>query len=79
VEVINVGTQYGLNDANNLDFYDGTQYLNFDVDDEQESIVQENADKVYLLIKRLLYMKLNIIPFVYITESLYFYVCCPLH
>jgi len=67
----NVGTQYGPNEADNPDFDDGTQYLNFDVDE------QENVGKVFL-IKHLLYLKLSRIPFVYITKSLCFCVCNPL-
>ena len=69
--------------ADPQDFDDGSQYL-INFEDEQENPVQgnhvqENAGEVYLLIiKHLLYMKLNIIPFVYITESLCFYVYSPL-
>jgi len=56
MDIINTGTQYGPNEADNntADFDDGTQYL-INFDDEQENLVQENpaqesAGEVYLLI-----------------------------
>ena len=68
MDIINTGTQYGPNEADNPDFDDDSQYLNFDGDEKlQENDVQENIGKVYiLLIKRLLIMKLNIITFSYL-------------
>ena len=79
MDIINAGTQYSPNETDNPDFDDDSQYLNFDVGDEQENVVQKNAGEVYLLIiKHILYMKLNIVPFVYITESLCFYVHSPM-
>jgi hypothetical protein len=56
MDIINAGTQYGPNKADNnaADFDDGSQYL-INFDDEQENLVQENpmqesAGEVYLLI-----------------------------
>ena len=56
MDIINAGTQYGPNEADNnaTKFDDGTQYL-INFDDEQENLVQENpaqesAGEVYLLI-----------------------------
>jgi hypothetical protein len=86
MDIINAGTQYGPNEANNntADFDDGSQYL-INFDDEQENLVQENpmkesASKVYLLIilhLQIIYeIKHNSIH-IYIAESLCFYVHSP--
>jgi hypothetical protein len=49
MDIINAGTQYGSNEADNnmVDFDDGTQYL-INFDDEQENLVQENPTKKVL-------------------------------
>ena len=51
MNIINVGTQYGLNEADNhtADDDDNTQYL-LNFDDVQENPMQESAGEVYLLI-----------------------------
>ena len=51
MNIINVGTQYGLNEADNhaADDDDSTQYL-LNFDDVQENHMQESAGEVYLLI-----------------------------
>ena len=66
MNIINAGTQYGPNQNEaDLKFYDGSQYL-LNFGDEQELLMQENPDEIYLIIICIsyIYIKLNIISLI---------------